>query len=484
MACEKTLFADICGKLPKEWRGQTGRSLQKALSALQQKVVVLDDDPTGTQTVHDMPVLTEWSPKSLRAEMANPLPAFYVLTNSRSLSSAQARQLNLTIARTLVRVASDLGRNFVVISRSDSTLRGHFPEEVEALIEGFGEEPDAILLMPFFFDAGRYTIDDVQYVQDGDFLIAAGETEYAQDSSFGYKSSNLREWVQEKTSGRIPAGEVRSISIADIRSGGPDHVERYLRTLCNRAICIVNAVTAKDLEVFTQGLLQSEMAGKRFIYRTAASFVPVRCGLSAHSLLLPEELNLSRQGGGLIIVGSFVLKTTSQLQALLNRAETVGLELNVEAVLDEQTRTREIQKVAEEANRFLKSAVDTTIFTSRQLRLGNSPEENLLIANQVSGALVDVVRSINLSPRYIVAKGGITASDIATKALGVRRSVVRGQLLPGVPVWELGPESRLPGMPYIVFPGNVGSSDALVKIAQALKDCSASTDLLPTSGSP
>jgi uncharacterized protein YgbK (DUF1537 family) len=469
MACERISFADVCQKLPKEWPLDPGPALTKAFQSLRQKVVVLDDDPTGTQTVYDVPVITEWSLESLRAEMANPLPAFYILTNSRSLPSAEARELNLTISKNLVKIAREVSRSFVVISRSDSTLRGHFPVEVEALIEGLGEEPDAILLIPFFAEGGRYTLNDVQYVQDGDFLVAAAETEFAQDASFGYKASNLREWVEEKSQGRVRATDVRSISIEGIRSGGPDRVAECLRSLPRRVICVVNAVSVRDLEVFTQGLVQVELEGKRFLYRAASSFVAARCALSPRPLLLAEELTLSH-GGGLIVVGSFVPITTSQLHMLLNQSEMVGLEIDIGAVLDDGRRRKEIERVASEANRLLRDAMDVTIFTSRQLRSGNYPEENLSIARRVSGALVDVVRSISSRPRYIVAKGGITASDIATEALGVKRSMVRGQLLPGVPVWELGPESRHPGMPYVVFPGNVGDSDALIRVSRLLRE--------------
>jgi uncharacterized protein YgbK (DUF1537 family) len=468
MSCNSISYTDVSEKLPKEWPLDPRPAVSSALQAQRQKVVVLDDDPTGTQTVYGVPVLTEWSTESLRAEMANSLPVFYILTNSRSLPSSQAREMNLTIARNLVSVAREIGRRFVVISRSDSTLRGHFPEETDALIEGLEKEPDGILLIPCFIEGGRYTIDDIQYVRNGEFLACAGDTEFAQDSSFGYAASNLRQWVEEKTRGRTHASNVRSISIEDIRTGGPVRVAEKLRTLLHRTVCVVNSATIRDLEVFTQGLLQVEMEGKQFLYRAASSFVPVRCGLSARPLLVAEDLTLLR-GGGLIIVGSFVPTSTTQLEALLNQTDVASVELDIGAVLDERRRKDEIKRAAARVNEFLGASMDVTVFTARQRRDGHSPEENLSIAKRISGAMVEVIRSISSRPRYIVAKGGITASDIATKALGVKRSVVRGQLLPGVPVWELGPESRYPGTPYVVFPGNVGDSDALISVRHVLR---------------
>jgi uncharacterized protein YgbK (DUF1537 family) len=77
--------------------------------------------------------------------------------------------------------------------------------------------------------------------------------------------------------------------------------------------------------------------------------------------------------------------------------------------------------------------------------------------------LIALVQRITATPRFLVAKGGITSSDIATGGLGVRRAHVLGQLIPGVPVWRLGAESRFPGMAYVVFPGNVGDDRALAE---------------------
>ena len=84
--------------------------------------------------------------------------------------------------------------------------------------------------------------------------------------------------------------------------------------------------------------------------------------------------------------------------------------------------------------------------------------------------LVEVVQEIATKPRFLVAKGGITSSDLATRGLGVKRAIVRGQVHPGVPVWELGRESRFPGLTYVVFPGNVGNDAALTSVVQRLSE--------------
>ncbi|HEY64788.1 MAG TPA: hypothetical protein G4O02_09475 [Caldilineae bacterium] len=460
---------DLLAGLPDEWPDDLLPEIQRQVQASGRKVVVLDDDPTGTQTVHGVPVLTEWSVTALRHELSSELSAFYLLTNSRSLPLEEACALNMEIGRNLVKAGREVGRSFVVVSRSDSTLRGHFPGEVEALAEALGDGFDAWLIIPFLLEGGRYTIRDVHYVAEDEWLVPAGETEFARDAAFGYRASNLREWVEEKTEGRIPAEAVASVSIEDLRRGGPERVTEILMGLERGSVCIVNAASSRDLEVFVLGLLTAEAQGKRFLYRTAASFVRVRAGISPRPLLTWKDLDLPGSGGALIVVGSHVPRTTSQLNALLALPGVIGVEVDVTSLLDDDQRVREIERVARLADQYLRDGRDAVVFTSRQLITGEDAKSSLLIGRRISDGLVAIVRAMTARPRYLLAKGGITSSDVATLGLGVKRSLVLGQILPGVPVWRLGPESRYPGLVYIVFPGNVGGLEALVDIVTGLR---------------
>jgi uncharacterized protein YgbK (DUF1537 family) len=459
---------ELLAGFPDEWPEDVLPEIQAQVKASRRKVVVLDDDPTGTQTVHGIPVLTEWPVETLRTELENELPAFYLLTNSRSLPLAEAEAMNSEIGRNLVAAARQAGRDFVVVSRSDSTLRGHFPGEVSALAKALEQDFDAWLIIPFFLEGGRYTINDVHYVAEGEWLVPAGETEFARDAVFGYRASNLRRWVEEKTGGRVPAETVASISIEDIRRGGPGRVAERFADLAPGSVCVVNAAGYRDMEVFIQGLLTAEARGQRFLYRTAASFVRARAGLPGRSPLTRDDFDLSDSGGGLFVVGSYVPRTTSQVNALLARPGMVSLEISVEALLDQGRRGDEIGRVARQADRALRRDQDVVVYTSRQLITGEDAESSLFIGQRVSEGLVSILRAIPTRPRYLVAKGGITSSDVATQGLNVKRAMVPGQILPGVPVWQLGPESRYPGMPYVVFPGNVGGPEALVEIVTAL----------------
>jgi uncharacterized protein YgbK (DUF1537 family) len=460
---------DLFRQLPPEWPQDLLPLIREQVEASQRKIVVLDDDPTGTQTVHNIPVLTEWSVEALEAELQNDFPAFYVLTNSRSLTLPAARSLNTEIGRNLVEAGRRANRDFVVVSRSDSTLRGHFPGEVEALTFGFGENFDGWIVIPFFLEGGRYTVGDTHYVDEGGRLVPSAETEFARDSVFGYRSSNLRDWVEEKTGGRVPSKDVLSISIEDVRMGGPAGITERLMNLEGPKICVVNAAGYRDVEVFVKGLLDAEDQGRRFLYRSAASFVRVRAGISPRPLLSSFDLDMPAQGGGLTLVGSYVPKTTRQLQKLLALPQVAGIEMDVEELLNGDRSRAEIDRVHRTAEILLKSERDVVIYTSRRLITAGHAEGDLSIGTRVSEALVTTLRQIITKPRYLIAKGGITASDVATKGLNVRRALVLGQILPGVPVWRLGTESRHAGIPYIVFPGNVGGDDALAETIQALR---------------
>ena len=459
----------LLDSLPPEWPQDLRPAIQNQIKADDRKVVVIDDDPTGTQTVHGLPVLTGWSVEMLAAELQNDLPAFYILTNSRSLTLPDAQKLNDEIGCNLSAAAAQTRRGFAIITRSDSTLRGHFPGEVIALSNALDQNFDGWIINPFFLEGGRYTVNDVHYVDEDGVLVPAAQTEFARDRAFGYTLSNLRDWVAEKSGGQTAATDVATVSIADLRSGGPESVTDLLMTLRDGRCCAVNAASYRDLEVFVQGLLTAEARGKCFLCRTAASFVQLRAGISPQSLLAPSDLKLPPVGGGLIVVGSYVARSTQQLHALLSAIDISAVEINVNVLLADGLRDSEIRRMVEIAEQALQRGNDVVIFTDRRLVTGKDSKANLQIGQKVSQGLIGIVHRIQTAPRYIMAKGGITASDIATRALNVKRAMVLGQILPGVPVWQLGSESRFAGRPYIVFPGNVGNERALVEVVQQLR---------------
>ncbi len=468
MVPQRIHIKKVLAGLPDEWPDDLRPQIKRLVRSDERKIVVLDDDPTGTQTVHGLPVLTQWSVENLQTELANELPAFYILTNSRSLPLSEAYDVNAEIGRNLIEAARAAKRRFVVVSRSDSTLRGHFPGEMDSLQEALGIQFDGWLLVPFFLEGGRMTIKNIHYVRQGRWLVPVEKTEFARDNAFGYTSSDFRMWVEEKTAGRFLADDVLSISLDTIRTNGPQAVTDRLMQIEDGKVVVVNAASYRDLEVFTYGLLAAEAHGKTFLYRTAASFVQVRTGLKARDLLAPQELHMSPSGGGLVVVGSHVPQTTKQLDNLLHQSQMENEEVSAAALINENHRTTEIDRVVHIVNQTLKRNENIAIFTSRKALAGQTSETSLKISRIISEGLIEIVNRIAVTPRYIIAKGGITSSDIATRGLKVYRALVIGQILPGVPVWLLGNESRFPGLAFIVFPGNVGDDDALLEVITKL----------------
>ena len=293
-------------------------------------LVVLDDDPTGTQCVHDVSVYTDWSVDSLRQGFAEPAGLFYVLTNSRSFTRPETIRVHEEIGRNLIQAAA--GRKFLVISRSDSTLRGHYPLETEQLcqcLEAAGEAIDGEILCPFFKEGGRYTLHGIHYVRDGERLIPAAQTEFAKDATFGYTHSALPSYIEEKTGGRFPAERVVRISIEELRRQDYDAIQEKLEKLSNFEKVCVDAADYCDVKVFAVALYRAMARGKRFLFRTAAGLVKVVGGIPDRPPLTRAEMvSGDPAAGGVAIVGSHTHKTTAQLEALLTLPGTVGIPFN------------------------------------------------------------------------------------------------------------------------------------------------------------
>lgn len=459
--------AQALSNLPPEWSEDLLPALVTAARTAA-KLVVLDDDPTGTQTVQNIQVVTDWKVETLVTELRGDAPGFYILTNSRSLAPAATRALHLELATHLRAAAAQTGRRFTVYSRSDSTLRGHYPLEIDTLAEALGPF-DGTLIAPFFEAGGRFTLDGIHYVAEGDQLVPAGETAFARDATFGYRHSFLPAWVEEKTGGRVRAVDVVHLPLAVLRNEGPTGVAARLCALPAGRVVASDAVTRRDIEVLALGLLQAEANGRRLLVRTAASLVAARLGQAPQSLLDGRAFSVPiHSTGGLIVVGSYVPKTTAQVRALRTTLPVREVEVHVPDLLSPLRRQAAVKEAVLQINQLLSQGELALLVTSRDLVTGASPEESLAIVGQVSSAVVEIVRQLAVRPRFLIAKGGITSSDVATAGLGVRRATVQGQLLPGVPVWRLGAESKFPGLDYVVFPGNVGDESALVAAVQRL----------------
>lgn len=402
---------------------------------------------------------------------------FFILTNSRALHPPQARALIAEICTNLRQAAAETGTPLEVVLRSDSTLRGHYPLEAEAVEEVLGAA-DAWVLCPFFLQGGRYTIDDVHYVNEGGRLIPAAQTPFAKDATFGYRSSNLRDYVVEKSKGTIAREQVSSLSLETIRVGGTDAVLKQLLEAttsdagdkAKRPVIVVNAAADEDMDVVVEALLRASSSGKRFLFRTGAAFVSARLAIESLPPVSARELNLSGDVGGLIIAGSYVPKTTAQLASLRelagDRLTTVVLEVR-KLLQSAEVAEAEVSNALATAEAEIRNGQDVLVMTSRELIVGEDEVKSLDIGATVAKVLVSFLERLQQRPRYVIAKGGITSSDMATKGLRFKRAHIIGQAAAGVPLWRCDePESKWPGLPYVVFPGNVGTNETIFEVVK------------------
>ena len=219
-------------------------------------------------------------------------------------------------------------------------------------------------------------------------------------------------------------------------------------------------------------LLAAQKKGKRFVYRVGPPFVRAMIGQPIVEPLSAEDVSSIRSeesvNGGLIVVGSHVALTTRQLNNLRERRAPREFVIEVAKVLSEE-RDAHLDEIVANVAEALRGG-NAVVSTSRTLVTGVDGDDSLRIAREVSDAVVTVVRKVLdiAPPRFVIAKGGITSSDVASRGLEIGRAIVRGPMLPGiVSLWEpiMGPAQ---GIPYIVFAGNVGGDQSLADVVDKL----------------
>lgn len=425
--------------------------------------MVLDDDPTGTQTVHSVPVVTTPDAATLvEAVTSNQL--VYVLTNSRALGVDEAASLAAELGRILREVSDTSGLDLKVISRSDSTLRGHYPAEVSALVSGGDLNVNATILILAFPGSGRITWADCHWVLQGDTFVPVAATEYARDPHFSYSSSWMPGWIEERSSGSIRSSNVESISIEDVRLGGLEHVAEKLGRMSGGVQVVANCVTDSDIRLIAEAVRLAEMQGSRFVYRSAASFVSAYGQIPPRSQLTRDDLLGDDSRGGLVVCGSYVPLSSRQVVEALNLPDVFGVEVSVaDLVSSPRSFAAEVARVSSKAATIISRGQCALVYTSRTF------SDVAAASSIVTRALVEVTKNIKEAASCLIAKGGITSAATAASALGWKLAWVEGQIAPGVPVWSDLSTGLNQEPPLVVFPGNVGDdttlADVIVRLA-------------------
>jgi uncharacterized protein YgbK (DUF1537 family) len=422
------------------------------------KIIVLDDDPTGSQTVHSCLLLTRWDVENLKAALTDASPLFFVLTNTRAMAAEQAAAVTRQVCRNLKQALAELAAEGnevhpLFVSRSDSTLRGHYPVETDVMADELGGF-DAHFLTPAFFEGGRITRDSVHYLMVDGRPVPTAETEFARDSVFGYSTSYLPDYVAEKTKGGIPAAMIERFLLADIRAGVMDRLLGLKGNVC----CVVDAETQDDMNRFATDVLAAVVQGKRFLFRSGASLLTALAKLPPQPVAAEDMGQWVRQGHpGVVIMGSHVGQSTRQLEILLRDPKAVPVEVDVDRI--QTDRETLLEDVLDLVRHIHARGAAPVVFTSREERTFADEAGRLAFGESVSAFLMDVVRGLPHTLGWLVSKGGITSNDTLSKGLALCAARV---------LRCADDHPAFPGMPVVIFPGNVGGDDALTTVFRRL----------------
>lgn len=447
------------------WREAIAASLLKNRIRL----VVIDDDPTGIQTVHGCLLLTEFTPETLHAALTDEAPFFYMLVNSRAMTEEAARKVVRDAMEAVLEANRTLQYNLVFVSRSDSTLRGHFPAEPDTMVEvlaEYGIVPELpMLFVPSFFEAGRMTFEGVHYMVQGEELVPVAETEFARDNVFGYQNSRLSDYIVEKGGGAITCDEVHHIVLDELRRQTPEALAEALKALSDKRCISTDSIDYNDLQRIALAVLacfDGKQGGRAVVIRSSSSLPKAMSGIEHQAYIsAPKE-----GARGVVVVGSHVKKSTDQLMHLLSSERVRGVEIDVEAILNDSPTL--MTEILGEAAAHYAEGYTPVLYTSRREVRCDDAARRLALGAKISHFLVEAVRALPFRPDFLVSKGGITSHDILTHSLEVRKARVAGQAAAGIPTIRLGADEHFANLLYVIFPGNVGAVETLREVVERL----------------
>ncbi|HWU59798.1 MAG TPA: four-carbon acid sugar kinase family protein [Microbacteriaceae bacterium] len=414
------------------------------------KTIVLDDDPTGTQSASGVTVLLE-SNADLLTEALRDNDSVYVQTNSRAIDEAAAVALVGAVRSDGLEAARRLGDDVRFVLRGDSTLRGHVFAESDVFAGDAAASDSVMVFVPAFPAGGRTTVDGVHLVSIDGVAIPAAETEYASDPVFGFQHSRLVDYVAEK-SGRRGV----HVPLQIVRDGGLDAV---LRGADAGDVILPDVLDDDDILAIAAAITAVQRAGRDIVVRCAAPLAAALAGVTSDGLLqtplVPEPKRT------LLVCGSHTIGATRQLEPVIAAWGDAALVSTAAALADSAAAGAD---AADAASAQL-DARRLAIVTSERSR--SSEHNTLEHGSRVMEALTTAVRAVIESVDVVIAKGGITSADVARVGIGARSARVLGQVLPGVSVWDL---TAFDGhrVLYVVVPGNVGGPDTLMRVLAAV----------------
>jgi len=409
------------------------------------KFVVIDDDPTGSQTVHDCLLLLKWDCSTLAKGFESKSNLFFILANTRSLSENGAKLTIEEICKNLKTVITSQAyeEEIIFISRGDSTLRGHNYLEPIALNSCLGPF-DATFHIPAFIEGKRFTINGSHFVDK----TPISQTIFAKDKIFGYQTSNVKNLLFQQSKSQINFEDIQNLLLSDIEMLNDEEnniVFTTLKNLKNNKHIIVDVKNYSHLNKFSL-VIKKLTKHKKFLFRTAASFISSiyekksvsQCEIFFSNLRIRNKEKSFLPG--LIIVGSYVELSSIQLNKLIEISNCIPIELDVFEFFkitssDNNHKRRNIFK-----NKFLKEirfsfekGKTPVLFTSRKLMSLDS-SELFNFYNLLACFIAELVADLKYEIGYLISKGGITTNLILSKGLNADYVYLEGQILTGISV--------------------------------------------------
>jgi uncharacterized protein YgbK (DUF1537 family) len=417
------------------------------------KIVILDDDPTGTQTVSDVGVILQPNASAFRQFMEGIEPLVFVLTNTRAMPESKAVEFLRSIKEGMEREAQRCGKNVIFHLRGDSTLRGHIFAEMDV----FATDLSVGLFVPAFPECGRVTLGGVHYLDIGGERRPVVDTEFARDPVFGYKSKHLMDWVREVGN----KWEGIHVSLEELRKQGPKAIASQLEHAPPHCVVIPDAENEQDLHTIAEGLLLAEQSNKAIIVRSASSFVKIRCNLKSKQLVVFEN---KKPEAILVVCGSHTAASTVQLNAFLEHFGVTPVVIPTGQLFDKGISSV-VPELQEAIARDIKNRGIAVLISER---IRNEEHGDLKDGAQVMEAITATVQAVSKLCDAVVAKGGITSAQVATDGLLASYARVSGQLEAGVSLWQLTVPNTSRPLPYVVLPGNVGDEQTMIHAVQYL----------------
>ena len=440
------------------------------------KIIIFDDDPTGSQTVYGCPLLLNWDEQTLEKAFKQPSPLIFILANTRSLSSDLAVEKIRAICSSIKKFFLIQGyskEDYFYISRGDSTLRGHGVLEPAILAEELGPF-HATFHIPAFLEGGRTTEKGIHYLNG----IPVHRTDFGRDSVFGFSTSDLAKWIEEKSFGKIQAEkilhiEIKQLEIAFNNEEGFISLLSFLSQLENNISVVVDAKLPHHLETLARAI-KVVSKEKRFLFRTAASFINSLSGLpinpksTADLVSLKSKNNQFKYKPGLIMVGSHVKLATAQLDFLLKDNSCKGLEIPVSKLADifasEDCKNLILDledKILSKIDNILYTKKIPVLYTTREEMQFSSHSTRMKYGLELAEFMAILVGKISNKFGYIISKGGITTQLLLQRGLNLNQVILKGQILPGLSIVQSNSDQN--NLPVVTFPGNLGNEKTLLE---------------------